>query len=273
MGVTDRLRQLRWEVAGHYSRPLAESFSAGLDGVKALEVGGPTPAFRAGGLLEMYPLFSSVDNVQWAEDTVWHGEQQAGVYAPDEGVSGEVLITDDVGLPGTPDGTYGAVIHSHVIEHLANPLRALRTWHRILADDGALVMVAPHGEGTFDHLREVTSLEHMVGDYENETGEDDLTHLDETLELHDRTRGAEQGDDEEWSARRRDNLNTRLIHHHVFTGRSLLPLIQEAGFEITALEIRYPHDIWLRAEKSGGMSDAELELAFKKSPFKRDRAR
>jgi SAM-dependent methyltransferase len=272
MGVTDRLRRLRWEAAGHYSRPLGIRFTDGLQGAKALEIGGPTASFTAGGLLPVYPLVASVDNVQWAADTVWHGEQGDGDYAPGGAVRGKVVIADDVGLPGVRDGSYDAVIHAHVIEHLANPLRAVAAWKRVLATDGALLMIAPHKQGTFDHRRDVTSLDHIREDFERGTGEDDLTHLDETLALHDRSRDAEPGTQAEWEARRRDNFNTRLIHHHVFTARSLIELLRAGGFQIAALEVRFPHDIYIRATPSGdGTSEREIERALSASPFSSDR--
>jgi SAM-dependent methyltransferase len=273
MGAIDRLRRLRWQAAGHYSRPLGDAFTAPLQGTKALEIGGPTASFAADGLLPVDPLATSVDNVQWSDDTVWHGAQGKGQYAPDGKVRGKVVIADDLDLPTVSDGSYDAVIHAHVIEHLANPLRAVAAWKRVLSDAGALLLVAPHKQGTFDHRRAVTPLDHIVADYENGTDEADLTHLDETLTLHDRSRDAETGTQEEWAARRRDNFNTRLLHHHVFTAPALIDVLRAGGFGIHALEIRHPHDIYVLARPgSDRMSAGEIKRALSKSPFSSDRA-
>jgi SAM-dependent methyltransferase len=272
MGVTDRLRRLRWQAAGHYSRPLGEEFTAALQGVRALEIGGPTASFAAGGLLPVYEEFAAVDNVQWSDDTVWHGEQCRGDYTPDGQARGKVIIADDLDLPDVPDNSYGAVIQAHVIEHLANPLRAIAAWKRVLTADGVLLMIAPHKQGTFDHRREVTALDHIVADYERSTGEDDLTHLEETLALHDRSRDGEGGSQAEWEARRRDNFNTRLIHHHVFTARSLVEVLRAGGFQLDALEVRFPHDIYIRATPGGdGIGERDVTRALSKSPFSADR--
>lgn len=222
--------------------------------------------------MPLYPLFESVDNVQWSADTVWHGEQR-GAYSPAGARLGDVLIVDDVDLPEIGDGTYDAVIQSHVIEHLANPLRALAAWRRVLRHGGELVMVVPHKEGTFDHRRPLTTLEHLVDDLAAGTGEDDLTHLDETLRLHDRSRDAETGTAEEWAQRRRDNLTTRLIHHHVFTAPSVLSMLRWAGFGVIGLEVRFPHDIYVRAiSGEDGRPDADFDAALRASPFRSDRA-
>jgi hypothetical protein len=64
------------------------------------------------------------------------------------------------------------VLSSHCLEHVANPILALREWLRVMTPDGTLVLVLPHKEGTFDHQRPTTTLGHMIDDYERE---DDMT--------------------------------------------------------------------------------------------------
>jgi SAM-dependent methyltransferase len=277
MGVADKLRELRWRAAGHYSRPLPVSFLEPLRGARALEVGGPSHVFSAAGLLPAYDACASIDGVQFAADTIWHGEQGAGPYRPQPGPpAGTLHITDGATLQGLPDGVYDAVLSSHVIEHFANPLGALASWRRVARDGAQLLLVAPHMAGTFDHRRAVTPLAHMVADHEAGTGEDDLTHLDETLALHDRSRDAEDDDQAAWAAARRDNLRTRLLHHHVFTTESLLVLLDHAGIDLHAVEVRYPHDIYVIGRfASAPDNDALLSTSAgwrAASPFGVDRA-
>ena len=272
MGAAGKLRELRWRAAGHYTRPLPDAFLEPVQGVAVLEVGGPTAAFCAGGLVPVYEAATGVDNVQWSDDTVWHGEQR-GRFTPDGRALGDVHLVDGGTLEGLPDEHYGAVVSAHVIEHLANPLRALEAWRRVARDDAGLIVGAPHREGTFDHRRPVTSLEHLVEDLERGTGEDDLSHLEETLRLHDRGRDAEEGDFETWAQRRRDNLRHRVLHHHVFTTASLVEVLAYAGVEVLAVETRYPHDIWVagRFARTGAVR-ADLGAALRRSPFRVDRA-
>lgn len=273
MGVQDALRELRWRVAGHYRRPLPERFAAPLRGARALEVGGPSAVFGADGLLPVYPLCAAIDGVQWSEQTLWHGAQ-AGTYIPDGTATGQVHLTDGGTLEGLPDGAYDAVLCSHVIEHLANPLGALSAWRRVTRADGMLLMVAPHMAGTFDHRRAVTPLAHMIEDERRGTGEDDLTHLDETLRLHDRSREAPGPSPAEWERMRRENIDHRVLHHHVFTSASLVELLEHAGIAVTALETRYPHDIYVVGHfaEAGGADPAMLRDALLASPFSCDRA-
>lgn len=275
MGVAAKLRELRWRAAGHHTQPLPPAFLAPLEGGRLLEIGGPSAVFRTGGLLPVYPAAAAVDGVQWAERTVWHGEQ-SGPYSPDphRAASGTLHIVDGGTLDGLPDGVYDGVVCSHVIEHLANPLRALDAWRRVTRPEGVLLLVAPHMSGTFDHRRPVTSLEHMVADHATGTDEDDLTHLEETLRLHDRSRDAE-GEHEAWIRLRRDNGRHRLLHHHVFTTASLARLLAHAGVEITSIETRHPHDIYVAGRFGESPAELDPELlaaALRASPFRIDRS-
>jgi SAM-dependent methyltransferase len=246
MGVADKVRELRWRAAGHYTRPLPAGFLEPLRGSRALEIGGPSHPFSSEGLLPLYDACAAVDGVQYAEDTIWHGEQRAGPFQPQAGPpTGELHIADGATLEGIGDDTYDAILSSHVIEHIANPLGALAVWRRVVRQDGHLLLVAPHKSGTFDHRRAVTPLAHMVEDFERGTDESDRTHLDETLELHDRSRDAEDGDQQAWASARRDNARTRVLHHHVFTADSLLELLDHAGIALLEVEVRYPHDIYV----------------------------
>jgi len=49
------------------------------------------------------------------------------------------------GLNAISDGTLDAVIACHVIEHLANPIAALREFERVLRPQGRLVLVVRTG--------------------------------------------------------------------------------------------------------------------------------
>jgi SAM-dependent methyltransferase len=270
MGVREKLTELRWRAAGHYSRPLPRGFVEPLRGGRALEVGGPSALFRAGGLLPLYPVLAELDGVQWAADTAWHSLDRELGYLPEGTRSGELHVVDGVDPVNLPDDSYDVVMSSHVLEHIADPLRALAAWRRVTRVDGLLLIVAPHMAGTFDHRRPITPLEHLIEDHERGVGEDDLTHLDETLRLHDRTRDGETGSQEQWASKRRENASTRLLHHHTFTTSSLLALLDYAGLELLAAETRFPHDIYVlgRWPAAGDRAENSAFLAAQRSsPF------
>jgi SAM-dependent methyltransferase len=274
MGLAEKLIELRWRAAGHYSRPLPRAFSEPLRGARALEVGGPSAVFGEGGLLPVYPIFQSLDGVQWAMRTVWHELDSRRGYRPEGARTGELHVLDGADLEALADSAYDAVISSHVLEHIANPLRALESWRMASRPGGHLLIVVPHLEGTFDHRRPLTALNHMIDDLERGVGEDDLTHLEETLRLHDRARDDEPDDHETWAARRRSNPTTRVLHHHTFTTGSLLTLLDHAGLELLAAETRFPHDIYVLARWPGDGVRPENStfLATRRpSPFELDR--
>jgi SAM-dependent methyltransferase len=276
MGVLEKLTELRWRGAGHYSRPLPREFVEPLRNARGLEVGGPSAVFGANALLPAYPVLTDIDGVQWATDTVWHSLDREGGYRPDGTRRGELYVIDGIDLEMLPDDSYDAVLSSHVLEHLANPLGALAAWRRVTRARGYLLMVVPHMQGTFDHRRALTPLDHFVEDFERGTDEDDLTHVDETLRLHDRTRDGEAGDGEQWAAQRRSNPTTRLLHHHTFTTPSLLALLDHAGVELLAAETRFPHDIYVlgRWPETGDRADNAAFLTERRSsPFRADRHR
>jgi SAM-dependent methyltransferase len=258
-------------------RPLPEAFVEPLRGAAGIEVGGPSHLFRSRGPLPAYGLLGSIDGCDFSEQTIWSGERGAR-YEVEGRDRGRMFYVDAVELAGVPDRSYDVLLASHVIEHIANPLRALDTWRRVVRPGGHLLLVAPHKERTFDRRRPTTPLAHMVEDYERGTGEDDLTHLDEVLALHDLSKDVGAGSREEFERRTRANPENRGMHQHVFTTRSFVALLDRAGLDVRAVAARRAHDIFVlaRVPLDGERPDnaAALDPAaehFRTSPFKADR--
>ena len=211
-----------------------------LAGAEALEVGGPSQKFMPGGLLPVYDVLSSIDNVTFATETIWEGVL-GETYEPIEDVRGRQLIADGTNVGDI--GPYDAILSCHVIEHIANPMQALAEWHRILRAAGLLVLVAPHGGYTFDRRRPVTSFEHLIHDYERGTQEDDRTHVEEVLAWHDISRDPGLGGRAELRERIENNAKLRSMHHHVFDERLLKNVLEYSGFRIEHLTFKRPFDI------------------------------
>src|SRR5688500_15492458 len=49
-----------------------------VEGARELEIGGPSAIFSREGPLPLYPLLASLDNCDFAGDTIWHGEAAEG---------------------------------------------------------------------------------------------------------------------------------------------------------------------------------------------------
>ena len=179
-------------------------------------------------------------------------------------------------LAEVPDSSYDALLASHVLEHLANPLGALAEWQRVVRPGGHLLLVVPHRDGTFDHRRPPASLEHLHQDARLETGEDDLTHLEEILALHDLERDPGAPSREVFEQRCRENPSTRAMHHHAFVTRTVAEMCEAAGLQPLLLRPMQPFNILCLCRVGAGpdvaMSESDLREILGKSPFASDRA-
>ncbi len=236
-------------------RPLrAQAFSttaALLQGKSGLEIGGYSQVFSPKGIFPAYTIVGQLDNCNYGNATVWEGHIQTGQtfrFNPDK-PAGRQYVLEATDMHQIADAQYDFVLSSHVLEHTANPLRALHEWLRILKPDGTLVMLLPHKDGTFDHRRPVTTLAHIQADFEQQMGEDDLTHMAEILALHDLQRDPEAGDFEAFKARSAHNADNRCFHHHVFNTAAGVELLNHLGLQLLAVEALRPMHILLVARK------------------------
>jgi SAM-dependent methyltransferase len=189
-----------------------------------LEIGGPSSYFK-----NYYPNIE-LDNVTFARKTIWgeFGED----YIIDGRIMGKQFICEATDLK--VERKYDFLLSSNCIEHIANPLKAVKEWIRVLKKGGLIVVVAPRKESNFDHRREITDFRHLVLDYENNTPETDLTHLPEILELHDLPLDPPAGTLEQFKERSLRNIENRCLHHHVFDLDLLLRIYEY--FDITPIQ-------------------------------------
>jgi predicted SAM-dependent methyltransferase len=211
-----------------------------------LEIGGPSDLFRSGNALPVYEEVENLDNCDFSQSTTWAAHDGTFTFSSRR-AAGKTLICEGSALSGVADATYDFVLSSHNLEHFANPVKALKEWHRVLKPTGALVLVLPYYRDTFDHQRQPTRVEHMLSDYDQATGEDDLTHLPEILEKHDLTRDIAAGSWQDFHRRSLDNFSNRCLHHHVFDQRNSRELLSKVGFEVLSLDLAIPPSIFILA--------------------------
>jgi SAM-dependent methyltransferase len=215
------MRFAKWRFRAH-----RKSFA----GKIGLEIGGPTLLFEETNFLPVYAWAERVDGVNFARQTVWEGTIKEGPnykYAANR--CGHQYIREATDLGGIDDASYDFVLSSHSLEHSANALKAVSAWTRVLKPGGVLVVAVPNPPETFDHLRQVTSFSHLLEDFEKNVGEDDMTHLDEVLRLHDRSRDPPSGTAEEFRERSLKNVENRCLHHHVFDAALMRRVFAHVG--------------------------------------------
>jgi ubiquinone/menaquinone biosynthesis C-methylase UbiE len=210
-------------------------------GKKGIEIGGPSKIFDD--IIKVYSVATRVDGCNFSTNTIWEGNIREGSpYKYNGQTLGSQYINDAIELRSIGDGTYDFILSSHCLEHVANPIKALIEWRRVVKDGGLMVLVLPDPEYTFDHKRARTTFAHLLNDYEMKTDESDTTHVQDVIDNCDLERvyvlngnGAKLPY-EQHVAISSDNHNLRAIHHHVFTDGVVHEMLKTAGFELTATE-------------------------------------
>jgi SAM-dependent methyltransferase len=203
-----------------------------------LEIGGPSGIFRERGFIPLYNIIKGVDGCNFSSKTIWEGNIEAGeTYHYYKNKKGFQYISEATDLSQLPDEKYDFVISSHCLEHVANPLKAVSEWLRVIKKDGIILIVLPNKKYTFDHRRPVTGMAHLVDNYNASIGEDNLEHLEEILQLHDLAKDKLAGSVEDFRERGLKNFEKRSLHHHVFD----IPLLKEI-FSFFSLQVILNHD-------------------------------
>ena len=202
-------------------KTMFEQFSFYFNNKKGLEIGGPSGIFSEN-FMPIYDIPSQIDGCNYSTVNLWHIEACTGYYNYYKGKHGIGYVLDGTNLKDIGNETYDFVLASHNLEHIANPLKAVKEWKRVLKKGGALLLILPDRRFTFDRNREVVDFKHLIEDYENDTSENDLSHLKEVLEFHDLSLDINAGlDPSAFRKRCENNYEIRGMHHHVFDQNSL----------------------------------------------------
>lgn len=201
-----------------------------------IEIGGPTSHFDAKGFLPLYNLINTLDNVNFSSNTIWEGDIKEGNYFNFGKRIGQQYIKEANDLHGINDSKYDFLLSSHNIEHLANPLNAILEWKRVVKTGGYFLFILPNKDGTFDHNRPVTKIEHLIDDFNNKISEDDQTHFKEILALHDLSKDPGGLNHIEFKQRTLNNIENRCVHHHVFDLDLLRHVAEISNIEVIKLK-------------------------------------
>ena len=231
-----------------------------------LEVGGPSAVFKADGLMPVYQSAGRIDGCNFANQTIWEGQIQEGMSYQVGKEVGYQFIAEASELKMICSAKYDFLLASHCLEHVANPLGALSEWLRVLKDGGILVLLLPDKSATFDHRRPVTAFSHLLQDLNKQTPEDDLTHLDEILALHNLEMDLLAGNKESFEKRSRANLSNRCLHHHVFDMALIKDVFQIFWIKYTPFILGTALSLdshWAKTTRSGLDTRQPAKITFK----------
>jgi len=208
-----------------------------------VEIGGPSK--RTGRII--YRNANLIDNVIFSENTVWsiHGDHRYKYY---KNKIGKVIINEATNIIDIESNIYDFVFASHTLEHIANPLKALKEWLRITKNNGYLILILPEKSLCFDHKRNISTFDIILSQYEKNVGEDDLSTLPEILEYHDLKMDLPAGDFEQFKQRSLDNFNNRCLHHYVYSENLLQEICSYLNCEFV-YTITKEGDIWFIMKK------------------------
>jgi len=212
-----------------------------ISGKCGVEIGGPSGTGPT-----IYDHSKSMDNVIFSPNTVWSSHTETYNYY--SGKTGKVFINDATNISLVSNDAYDFLFASHCLEHIANPLKALYEWLRIVKTDGHIILILPEKSCCFDHKRTVTSFGTLLSQYEKNVGEDDLSTLAEILRNHDLSMDPAAGNFEQFTRRSLDNFNNRCLHHYVYSPELLGEICNYLKCEFVYSETR-GLDIWFIMKK------------------------
>lgn len=209
-----------------------------------IEIGGPTGLFHC-----IYKKCCSCDNVNFSSSTVWW-EDKTQDFRYEDKVLGRSWILEATDMYQIKESQYDFVLSSNNLEHIANPLKALKEFARVVKNGGVILVLVPMKDKIFDHGREYTTFAHLLEDYENGIDENDLSHLPDIIEKHDYEMDWECGGKEKFIERAMKNIENRCLHHHVFDEKCLRRAFEFAGLEV--IDFKEAGNNWLIiGEKKG----------------------
>jgi SAM-dependent methyltransferase len=181
------------------------------------EIGGPSGTGTI-----IYDNAISIDNIIFSKNTIWSNHNEEYNYYKDK--KGKVIINDATNIQNVENNYYDFCFSSHSLEHIANPLKAIKEWLRIIKKDGYIIIIVPEKSACFDHKRNYSKFSTLLSQYEKNVGEDDLSTLPEILNNHDLTMDTPAGNFESFTKRSLDNFNNRCLHHYVYNDELLMEI-------------------------------------------------
>jgi len=219
-------------------------------GKNGLEIGGPSSLFSLKGYFPVYLFANRIDGVNFSESTAWEGKISEGRNYSYYNKTGYQYIKEATDLTGIANESYDFILSCHSLEHVANPLKAIAEWERVLKPGGYFVLVLPDKRYTFDVNRPYTAMSHLLDDYKKDVNESDDTHFNEIIALHDIKRDDKLESTGMLEERLKENSVYRYVHHHVFNFELINQMLGYFSFKTVYQQEAAPFHLVSIAQKN-----------------------
>jgi predicted SAM-dependent methyltransferase len=156
------------------------------------------------------------------------------------------IVTDLESMHGIADESEDFIIANHVMEHVEDPLKALKSISRVLRPSGIAFIALPDKRFTFDHDRPLTTLDHIVRDHAEGPDWSMAQHYEEWVRCVDKLTGEAHRHKVEIMLGERAN-----IHFHVWDYPAMMELfayvarMPDVNLEIELSMINSIEVIWI----------------------------
>jgi predicted SAM-dependent methyltransferase len=123
------------------------------------------------------------------------------------------ILDDGETLSSVQNSSQDFIIASHMIEHCQNPIGTIQNFLRVVKKDGIVFMAVPDKRYTFDIDRPLTSIDHLLDDYQKSPELSKYSHFKEWVDLVISTK--EKVEDSEQMTRQLMDIDYS-IHYHVW---------------------------------------------------------
>lgn len=121
------------------------------------------------------------------------------------------IIDDGEALTRLPEESQDFVVANHMLEHTEDPIATLKSWARVLREEGVLFIAVPDKRHTFDKERTITPFSHLATDHEQGPSQSRAEHFREWVEIVN----GQSGEDAAREMERLMEINYS-IHYHVW---------------------------------------------------------
>jgi SAM-dependent methyltransferase len=148
------------------------------------------------------------------------------------------IVCKDNTYPFFDTNAFDFVINSHVLEHVTNPGRQIEEWLRIIKPGGILYMIVPDKNFCFDRRRDITTVEHLMAEYDENVSVTSIDHYRDYIVNTNGEDGINRNTSEEYIHACFEAQGS--IHVHTFTPESIneffAALSEKLPFELVHFE-------------------------------------